>query len=309
MEEGYESRRGSRWEELDTDILVRIFQKFSIFELTSGLAHVCSLWRAACCDPILWKTLDLSHMRSSFIKIPLEPYVYVERRSDEALTRILKLSMNLSGGNTRALVFHFNLFLSDDQLTYTAERCPRLRRIVLPAWNRIKKTGICKAIRIWKDLESLTMPSIANPPYLLTEIAKNCKNFKELKIMGPFEIFFANTLITYLPNLKTLSLRCSAIKREALIKILDGLPDLEVLNISHSYLVEYSVWQPQQKVIVRELDKTILEKASRLKRFLTCMEHETCVMCQRTENDEGIVRWYKYEEGEWKVDEVSSLHL
>lgn len=153
------------------------------------------------------------------------------------------------------------------------------------------------------------MPSIANPPYLLAEIAKNCKNFKELKIMGPFEIFFANTLITYLPNLKTLSLRCSAIKREALIKILDGLPDLEVLNISHSYLVEYSVWQPQQKVIVRELDKTILEKASRLKRFLTCMEHQTCVMCQRTENDEGIVRWYKYEEGEWKVDEVSSLHL
>lgn len=122
MEEEYESRRVRRWEELDTDILVRIFQKFSVFELTSGLAHVCRGWRAACCDPILWKTLDLSHMRSSFIKIPLEPYVYVERRSDEALTRILKLSMNLSGGNTRTLIFHFNLFLSDDQLTYTAER-------------------------------------------------------------------------------------------------------------------------------------------------------------------------------------------
>ncbi|CAH8267931.1 unnamed protein product [Arabidopsis lyrata] len=309
MEEEYESRRVRRWEELDTDILVRIFQKFSVFELTSGLAHVCRGWRAACCDPILWKTLDLSHMRSSFIKIPLEPYVYVERRSDEALTRILKLSMNLSGGNTRTLIFHFNLFLSDDQLTYTAERCPGLRRVVLPAWNRIKKTGICKAIRIWKDLESLTMPSIANPPYLLTEIAKNCKNFKELKIMGPFEVFFANTLITCLPNIKTLSIRCSAIKREALMKILDGLPSLEVLNISHSHLVEYSGWQPQQKVIVRELDKTIMEKTARLKKFLTCMEHKTCVMCQRTESDEGIVRWYKYEEGDWKVDEVSSLHL
>jgi hypothetical protein len=122
MEEEYESRRLRRWEELDTDILVRIFQKFSVFELTSGLAHVCRGWRAACCDPILWKTVDLSNMRSSFIKIPLEPYVYVERRSDEALTRILKLSMNLSGGSTRTLIFHFNLFLSDDQLTYTAER-------------------------------------------------------------------------------------------------------------------------------------------------------------------------------------------
>ncbi|CAF2085102.1 BnaAnng30020D [Brassica napus] len=191
MEEEYESRRMRRWEELDTDILVRIFLKFSVFEL----ARVCSVWRTVCRHPILWKTLELSHMRSSFIKIPLEPYVYVERRSDESLTRILKLSMNLSGGNTRTLAFHFNLFLSDDQLTYTAERCPGLRRLVLPAWNRIKKTGICKAIRIWKDLESLTMPSIANPPYLFTEIANNCNNFKELKIMGPFEIFFADTLI------------------------------------------------------------------------------------------------------------------
>ncbi|XP_009149787.1 F-box/LRR-repeat protein At3g48880 [Brassica rapa] len=305
MEEEYESRRMRRWEELDTDILVKIFHKFSVFEL----ARVCSVWRTACCHPILWKTLDLSHMRSSFIKIPLEPYVYVERRSDESLTRILKLSMNLSGGNTRTLAFHFNLFLSDDQLTYTAERCPGLRRLVLPAWNRIKMTGICKAIRIWKDLESLTMPSIANPPYLFTEIANNCSNFKELKIMGPFEIFFADTLISCLPHLKTLILRCSSINREALIKILDGLKDLEVLNISHSYLVELSGWQPQKKVIVRELDEVILEKASRLKRFLTCMEHETCIMCQRTENDEGIVRWYKYEEDDWKVDEVSSLHL
>ncbi|CAN7021907.1 unnamed protein product [Brassica rapa subsp. trilocularis] len=118
MEEEYESRRLRRWEELDTDILVKIFHKFSVFEL----ARVCSVWRTVCCDPILWKTLDLSHMRSSFIKIPLEPYVYVERRSDESLTRILKLSVNLSGGNTRTLAFHFNLFLSDDQLTYTAER-------------------------------------------------------------------------------------------------------------------------------------------------------------------------------------------
>ncbi|CAN7099294.1 unnamed protein product [Brassica rapa subsp. narinosa] len=39
MEEEYESRRLRRWEELDTDILVRIFLKFSVFEL----ARVCSV--------------------------------------------------------------------------------------------------------------------------------------------------------------------------------------------------------------------------------------------------------------------------
>ncbi|EEF51408.1 conserved hypothetical protein [Ricinus communis] len=305
MEEGDSLVR--RWEDLDTDILVKIFQSFDIFQLTSGIAHVCSSWRLACCDPLLWKTLDLSMLKSNFIKIPLEPYVYVDGRSDKTLTRVLKISLNLSQGNITSLIFHFNLYVSDEQLTYTAERCPRLRRLVLPAWNRIKKTGICKAIRMWRDLESLTMPSIANPPYLIEEIANNCRNFSELKIMGPFEIFFASTLAAYLPKLRVLSLRCSMLIKDALILILDSLQSLEVLNISHCLLIEVPA-PPAPKRIIRELDHTILEKASRLREFLTCMD-ESCIMCQRTKSDEGLMRWYKYEEGLWKTDEVRSLAL
>ncbi|XP_068315940.1 F-box/LRR-repeat protein At3g48880-like isoform X2 [Pyrus communis] len=294
-----------KWEDLNIDILVRIFQSFDIFELTSGIAHVCSAWRLACCDPLLWKKLDLSMLKSNFIKIPLEPYVYVDGRSDKTLTRILKTSLSLSKGNIMTLVFHFNLFVSDDQLTYTAERCPQLKRLVMPAWNRIKKTGICKAIRCWKELESLTMPSIANPPYLLEEIKRNCKNFSELKIMGPCDIFFASTLVEHLPKLKVLSLRCSTLLKDVLIMILDRLEHLEVLNISHCLLIETPP-PPATRRLVRQLDPLILEKASRLQRFLTCMQ-DSCVMCQRTKNDEGIMRWYKYEEGLWKEDEVSSL--
>lgn len=120
MDEGFSV--GRRWEDLDTDILVKIFQSFDIFQLTSGIAHVCSAWRLACCDPLLWKTLDLSMLKSNFIKIPLEPYVYVDGRSDKTLTRLLKISLNLSQGNITSLIFHFNLYVSDEQLTYTAER-------------------------------------------------------------------------------------------------------------------------------------------------------------------------------------------
>lgn len=177
----------------------------------------------------------------------------------------------------------------------------------MPAWNRIKKTGIVRAVHIWKELESLTMPSISNPPYLMEEIANNCKNFAELKVMGPCDIFFASTLAAFLPNLKVLSLRCSVLSKEALIIILDGLPGLEVLNISHCLLVEVPPHRAPRRVL-GELDKSILEKASRLKIFLTCMS-DSCTMCQRTRNDEGLIRWYKYEEDLWRVDEVSSLAI
>lgn len=111
-----------RWEDLDIDILVKIFQSFDIVELTSGIATVCTSWRMACCDPLLWRTLDLSMMKSNFIKIPLEPYVYVDARSDKTLNHLLKTSLSLSQGNIMTLIFHFNLYVSDDLLTYTAER-------------------------------------------------------------------------------------------------------------------------------------------------------------------------------------------
>lgn len=305
MEEG--ASIGRRWEEMDIDILVRIFQSFDIFELTSGIAQVCSTWRLAACDPLLWRTLDLSMLKSNFIKIPLEPYVYVDCRSDKTLTKVLKIALNLSRGNIQKLIFHFNLYISDDQLTYAAERCPRLKRLVMPAWNRIKKTGICRAIRMWEDLESLTMPSIASPPYLMEEISRNCKNFSELKIMGPCDISFASTLVDFLPTLKVLSLRCSTILKDALVIILDGLPNLEVLNISHCLLIEVPP-PPAPKKVLKEIDVSILEKASRLREFLTCMDN-SCVMCQRARSDEGLMRWYKYEEGLWKTDEVRSLAL
>ncbi|CBI31784.3 unnamed protein product, partial [Vitis vinifera] len=310
MEDGQSVVR--KWEDMDIDILVKIFQSFDIFELTSGIAHVCRVWRMAACDPFLWKTLDLTKLESHFIKIPLEPYVYVSDQSDKSLTRLLKISLNLSQGNIRSLIFHFNLYLNDDQLTYIAERCPRLRRLVLPAWNRIKKSGICKAIRMWKDLESLTMPSIENPPYLMEEISKNCNNFRELKIMGPCHVFFANTLVAFLPRLKILSLRCSVLLKEALLSILEGLKHLEVLNISHCLLIDSQRMNaqplPPMKRVMKELDESILKAASRLREFLTCM-NDSCTMCERTINDEGLMRWYKYEEGLWKTDEATSLAL
>lgn len=120
MEDPHASSR--RWEDMDIDILVRIFEKLNIIELTSGVGHVCRTWRMAACDPLLWKTLDMSLLKSNFIKIPLEPYVYVDMRSDKRFMQVLKVALSLSRGNVTTLIFHYNLYINDDQLTYTAER-------------------------------------------------------------------------------------------------------------------------------------------------------------------------------------------
>ncbi|XP_077223915.1 F-box/LRR-repeat protein At3g48880-like isoform X1 [Tasmannia lanceolata] len=294
-----------QWEDMIQDCLVEIFRRFSAVDFTSGIAEVCSSWRLACSDQFLWRTLDLGQLKSNFIKIPYAPYVWVDDRSNQQLTRVLKIAMGLSRGNISCIIFHFNLYLMDNQLIYVANRCPRLKQLVIPAWNRMTKGGICKAIRMWGELESMTMPSIRDPAYVMDEIRLNCKNFTQLKIMGPCNIFLASSIVTFLPKLKVLSLRCSKLFKEALVMILDSLEHLEVLNISHCLLIEAPP-PPAPVRVFRELDEAIVEKASRLREFFHC-QRASCVLCQRTINDDGLMRWYKYEEGLWRTDEVISL--
>ncbi|PHT87204.1 hypothetical protein T459_09310 [Capsicum annuum] len=61
----------------------------------------------------------------------------------------------------------------------------------------ITRTGICSTFRRWEDLESLTMPSILNPASVIQEIGRSCRNFAELKIMGPCDMRFATALVGY----------------------------------------------------------------------------------------------------------------
>ncbi|XP_049385863.1 F-box/LRR-repeat protein At3g48880-like, partial [Solanum stenotomum] len=227
-----------RWEDLDSNILVKILQSFDLFQLTYAIPQVCRAWQLACSDPLLWKTLDLSVLQSNFIRISIEPYVFVDTPSREKLTRLLQICMNLSRGNIETLIFHYNLYVDENQLTYTANRCPRLKRLVMPAWEKLEKPAIRRAIRKWKDLESLTMPSLEKPAYVIKKIARSCKKFSELKIMGTCDILFASTLVSFLPNLKVLSVRCTELSKHALVILLEGLTQLKVLNISHCIITE-----------------------------------------------------------------------
>jgi hypothetical protein len=175
----------------------------------------------------------------------------------------------------------------------------------MPAWDCISKNGICQAIRRWSHLESLTMPTIRHPTSIIQEIGRHCKNLSELKIMGTFEFdhLFASTIITNLPRLKILSLRCSCLTRDALLMLLNFAETLEVLNISHCLILETI----GRKQVVREIDASLLEAGSRMK-VLVC-QNKGCLTCQRMISDEGLMRWYRYEDWFWRYDEVPSLDL
>ncbi|KAG5616908.1 hypothetical protein H5410_016732 [Solanum commersonii] len=252
-----------RWEDLDIDILLKIFQSVDLFQLISIIPQVCRSWQLTCSDQLLWKTLDLSVIQSNFVRITIPPYVYVDSPSREKLAHLLKICLNLSRENILTLIFHFNLYVDNNQLAYTAKRCPGLKRLVMPAWEKLEKATICSAFRKWKDLESLTMPSsLEEPTYIIKKIGRSCKKLSELKIMGPCDMLLASTLVSFLPNLKVLSVRCTELPKPALVILLKGLKQLKVLNISHCIITE-DLPPPAPMKILTELDESILEKASR----------------------------------------------
>ena len=55
-----EDSSGRRCEVLDINILVMAFLSFGLFQLIYAIPQVCRAWRLTCCDPHLWKMLDLS---------------------------------------------------------------------------------------------------------------------------------------------------------------------------------------------------------------------------------------------------------
>ena len=110
-----------RWEDMETDVLVKIFKELNVVEL-APVSQVCRLWRSACADPLLWNALDLGLLKSNFIQTRASPFIWVDERSDRKLSKLLRLAMALSRGNITCLIFHFNLYMKDDHLSYIAER-------------------------------------------------------------------------------------------------------------------------------------------------------------------------------------------
>lgn len=139
---------------------------------------------------------------------------------------------------------HWDLFLGRNR---------NLKRLALPIWSRLTVSGMRKAFKYWKGLESLTVPDFSSPMKLMKAIGTNCKNFSELKLTCNLNVDYANAIVKYLPKLKVLSLRATIVfNKETLICILDGLNHLEVLNmslrvrISRLYILHYTMprtWQ------------------------------------------------------------------
>nr|CAB3494264.1 unnamed protein product [Digitaria exilis] len=158
-------------------------------------------------------------------------------------------------------------------------------------------------VKIFKELNLVELSPVSQTrasPYIWVDDRSDKRLARILRVA------MAISCGNFLPKLKVLSLRCSKVTMDALQCLLQSMEYLEILNISHCLLLVVAA--NGRKQVVHELDDQILGKASRLREFHYC-ESRSCITCQRMVVDEGIMRWYRYEDWFWRRDEVRSLDL
>ncbi|KAI9110036.1 hypothetical protein K1719_019077 [Acacia pycnantha] len=231
------------WNNMSYDILLKIFMTLNMVDF-STVSLVCSSWRKACQDPVFWdgKVFDLSDMSlCSAANLSFESNNDSsgdEPSNSTRLTQFLKCALDLSCGKISCFIFNFLQSINDDDLILVAERTANLKRLVLPRSNiQLSKTGVHKAMQLWKGLESLTLTDISIAYDIVEAIGEHCNNFSELKVTCDFGVNFANALIKHLPKLKILSLQSILVSKNALVLVANNLKDLKILNVSHSFIV------------------------------------------------------------------------
>ncbi|PRQ17771.1 putative F-box domain, leucine-rich repeat domain, L domain-containing protein [Rosa chinensis] len=103
----------------------------------------------------------------------------------------------------------------------------------------LKVAGFEAALKNWPQLESLTIPCDFLVE-IMEVIGKHCNKSAEMKLMCDFYEEYAEAVAAYIPNLKVLSLRCAEVSRGAVLHILNQMNHLQVLNLSHSYIVDHA---------------------------------------------------------------------
>ncbi|KAK6935358.1 F-box domain [Dillenia turbinata] len=298
------------WSYMVKDILVKAFLYLDIVDLVVGASRVCRSWNLAAQDPYLWRTVDLSLLNPARLA---NLRMWVDMPFPEMCVRIMKGALCLSCNGVTCLIFKYGMCLSDHHFIYAAERSPNLKRLVLPYWNQLTESGFSHAVQKWERLESMTIEFVCNPPSAFEALGAHCKNLSSIKILYPFDWGYASAMCAFLPKLKVVSLQSSMVTKDALVLILDQLEHLEVLNLSHCLFVGDrvdndggSVYNRLDAQLNANHDASVLEKASRLRVFLTCQE-KGCPACPDTSTGLGFSKWFSRAEDIWRIDQISSL--
>ncbi|EOA22716.1 hypothetical protein CARUB_v10003423mg [Capsella rubella] len=235
----------SKWEDVNRDILELIFNR------------------------TLWNTVDLTKLQeldvsNSFVfKSKVRPiFFYRYQHVDDVgglhknlLAKIISRSFHnlfkveggislidllieitkLSRTAPKNLFFNFNSYIQEKGLKFAAEKMPNIEKLALPIWCYLTENSMRFAFSQWKNLKTLIIAHEESftGTFEFQAVGESCSNLTNLKYVGFLIEYKASEMVSYLQGLKRLSLRCSLVSMETVYKLITGLQNLTILNVSH----------------------------------------------------------------------------
>ncbi|KAG7552795.1 F-box-like domain superfamily [Arabidopsis thaliana x Arabidopsis arenosa] len=322
----------SKWADVNRDILELIFNKLDLMDITMGASRVCISWFLASHKRTLWNTVDLTKLQeldisNSFVfKSKVRPIFYYKHPVDDdeglsknLLTKIISRFFHdffevqggislmnllieiskLSRMTPKNLFFNFNSYLQENGLKFAAEKMPNIERLALPIWCYQTKNSSRFAFSQWKNLKTLIVAHEHSftGTFEFQAVGESCSNLTNLKYLGHLEDYKAIEMVRYLHSLKRLSFRCSLISNLAVYRLIIGLRNLTILNVSHCKLPHDLL--PMAKSIGGYVITTAIQK---LEKFIRCPQD--CRICK----DRCPFSW-SYLAEDWRNDEIKELEF
>ncbi|KAJ0256037.1 hypothetical protein HA466_0090560 [Hirschfeldia incana] len=278
---------------MERNILAKIFGMLNVIDIIKGTSRVCVSWFLASHNKALWKTIDLSNLKSIISKNPDKPdHLSNEEEHQYELRNILAEITKFNSSVTTNLVFDNSYYIQEEELA-----------IIAPSQ--------------WKNLQTLviTQPGLPISNANFRTIGENCKNLTSLKLIRPLDNDLADQIVSYFSNLKSLSLRGAALFIEALLSLVTGHQNLRNLNLSHCLYIDlkglanvyYNNYIKAPGLHTENILRTATQK---LDTFIVCSNH-----CERCNELLGLMRgrwdfhcnYCVLSNEQWKTEEIKEL--
>ncbi|CAH8362851.1 unnamed protein product [Eruca vesicaria subsp. sativa] len=310
----------SGWEDMERNILAKIFGMLNVIDIIKGASRVCVSWFLASHSKALWKTIDLSNIESVISENPYK----VENLANDAerqyeLRNILAEITKFNSSVTTNLVFDYNYYIQEEELAIIAPKMPNVKKLALPLYRNLNENSLMFTFSQWKNLQTLviTQPHLPITKANFQAIGENCKSLTSLKLIRPLNTNLAEQLVSYFSNLKSLSFQGASISKKSLLSLVTNHQNLRILNLSHCLYIEFD-GMPGDRNTMSVLDlhtENLVQTATKkLDRFIVCSNHcGTCnVLWELFWSGWNFPYDYEYctfSNKQWKTDEIEELQF
>ncbi|XP_068639530.1 F-box/LRR-repeat protein At3g48880-like [Aristolochia californica] len=216
-----------KWNQMDSNILVNIFEKLLLSDLLLGVSHVCREWRMAASQTRFFVAGTQLNLLCVDCLSSKETTIYFN---------LLRMAMK-STTNLDRLQFSEDAMLPEDVILAIAQRSTSLKSLYLPQTspNHFSPSILAKILPFWKNLLSFEAATFRDTSVdCIRLIGNHCKKLTHLGLYGIIQKPEAQAIVTCFPEIQSLDIRTSFFSETALDTILDGAKNLKKLNLMHA---------------------------------------------------------------------------